>query len=400
MKRFVLFTLVILILSACVPAATVTPLHPTATLTNTLVPPTATATPLPPTATSTPAPTATSTPLYPIDGIGPTGFPADVDPLTGLQVEEANILNRRPVVVKVENLPRSSRPQWGLSFADVVFEYYTEYGTTRFSAVYYGRNSEQVGPIRSGRWFDFNIVRMFKAIFVFGSAYGDLYSAFKQSEFGNRLVLERGVSSCPTICRVDPNGYNYEVLNLTSLNEYLVTQSIDNSPQNQEGMFFKLEPPAGGVPVNQMFIRFSGSVYNRYDYDPSTGRYLRFSETKEDMDRLSAEYAPLTDRVTGEQIGVDNLVVIILRYDRIPSSDNREIFTMTMLGEGPAYVMRDGQGYEVRWKRSTDGSVLSLVDADGNPFPYKPGKTWYEVIGLYSLFDKQENIWRFEHKIP
>lgn len=402
MKRSLLFVLIVLILAACAPVATATPLPPTVTATasNTPVPPTATFTPVPPTITPTSTPTLTPTPVYPLEGLGPTGFPTDVDPLTGLKVEDQNILNRRPVVVKVENLPRNSRPQWGLSFADIVFEYYTEYGTTRFAAVFYGENSEQVGPIRSGRWFDFNVIRMFKAVFVFGSAYDDLYYALVNSEFGNRLVLERGSSSCPTICRVDPNGYNYEVLNLNGFNEYLTKWGVDNTAQNQEGMFFKLEPPAGGVTVNQMFIRFSGSVYNHYDYDAATGRYLRFSETKEDMDRQNPEYAPLLDRVTGEQIGMENVVVIVVRYDKLPTSDNREIFNMTLLGEGQAYVMRDGQGYEVTWKRPTDSSVLTLVDKDGNLFPYKPGKTWYEVVGIYSQFDKQENIWRFEHRLP
>ncbi|HZU86371.1 MAG TPA: DUF3048 domain-containing protein [Anaerolineaceae bacterium] len=400
MKRSLLLVLMIFVLAACAPAATATPLPPTATATNTAVPPTATSTPLPPTATATSAPTATPTPLYPPEGLGPTGFPVNVDPLTGLKVEDKNILNRRPVVVKVENLPRVSRPQWGLSFADIVFEYYTEYGTTRFAAVYYGQNSEQIGPIRSGRWFDFNVVRMFKSVFVFGSAYAELYSAFLQSDFGNRIVLERGASSCPTICRVDPNGYNHEVLNLTGFNEYLATWGVDNTVQNQDGMFFNLKTPAGGVPVNQMFIRFSGSVYNRYDYDTATGRYMRFVDTKEDMDRASAEYTAMLDRVTGEQIGIENVVVIVVSYDLVPSSDNREIFSMTLLGEGPAYIMRDGQGYEVRWKRAKDSNVLTLIDADGNPFAYKPGTTWYEVVGVYSFFTKEANIWHFEHRIP
>ncbi len=398
MKRIAWLIFLVVILSACAPAATATPLPPTATDTATPVPPTAT--PLPPTATATSTPTATPTPLYPPEGLGPTGFPTNVDPLTGLTVDDPAILNRRPVVVKVENLPRSDRPQWGLSYADVIYEYYTEYGTTRFAAVFYGKNSEKVGPIRSGRWFDFNVVRMYKSVFVFGSAYAELYSAFLYSDFGNRLVLERGGLSCPTICREDPNGSNFEILNLTTLNDYLKSMGVDNSQQNLDGMYFKLEAPAGGVPVNQMFIRFSGSAYNRYDYDAQTGRYLRFSETKEDMDRQSAEYAPLTDRVTGEQLAFDNLVVIIVRYDRVPSSDNREIFTMSLLGEGEAYVMRDGQGYEAKWKRASDSSVLTLVDADGNPFPYKPGTTLYSVIGSNSKIDQQENVWKFEHWLP
>jgi hypothetical protein len=67
------------------------------------------------------------------------------------------MLNRRPIVIKVENIPRQDRPQWGLTLADIVFEYYTEQGGTRFAAVYYGQEAEKVGPIRSARFFDFNV---------------------------------------------------------------------------------------------------------------------------------------------------------------------------------------------------------------------------------------------------
>ena len=73
--------------------------------------------------------------------------------------------------MKVENLPRADRPQWGLSKADITYEYYTEEGTTRFISIFYGENADMVGPIRSARLFDLNIVPMYKSAFVFGSAW-------------------------------------------------------------------------------------------------------------------------------------------------------------------------------------------------------------------------------------
>ena len=86
------------------------------------VAPTATAT-LPPTeavldtpfvpATNTPAPTATATltptPDYPLEGMGPSNFADTIDPLTGLEVEDPALLNRRPIVIKVQNLPREDQ---------------------------------------------------------------------------------------------------------------------------------------------------------------------------------------------------------------------------------------------------------------------------------------------------
>ncbi|MHB8808355.1 MAG: DUF3048 domain-containing protein, partial [Anaerolineaceae bacterium] len=107
-------------------------------------------------------PTAlTSTPAQEIAGeiessqqVLPTAtIPAQggVNPLTGLPVSDPNILNRMPVMVKVSNYPRSGRPHAGLSFADIVFDYYIGNGTNRFLAVYYGNDSSSIGPVRSGR---------------------------------------------------------------------------------------------------------------------------------------------------------------------------------------------------------------------------------------------------------
>lgn len=47
-----------------------------------------------------PTPTATATPWYPLVGMGPGGFPANVDPLTGLEVLDANLLDRRTISIK------------------------------------------------------------------------------------------------------------------------------------------------------------------------------------------------------------------------------------------------------------------------------------------------------------
>ena len=137
-----------------------------------------------------------------------------MDPLTGLKVANPALLERRPMVIKVSNLPRNVRPQWGLSLADIVFEYYTEEGTTRFAAVFYGNDAATVGPIRSGRFIDTHIVRGYKAVFAFGSAYVAEMDRYLNSEFADRLVIEG--SSTP-LTRYDPNGFDYLMVNTADL---------------------------------------------------------------------------------------------------------------------------------------------------------------------------------------
>jgi hypothetical protein len=372
-----------------IPTAT---LAPSATMepSNTPEPPTATAEP-----TATEPPTETPTPLYPPEGIGPKGYPYEVNPLTGLKVEDPEILNRRPILIKVENLPRKDRPQYGLSLADIVYEYYTEQGTTRFAALYYGKDAEMVMPIRSARFIDMNFVRMYKAVFVFGSAYYLLYQRLFNSDFSNRLIIEYR-DACPAVCRFDPGGKDFLYANTAALQDYLARRGIDNSRQNLDGMFFKLESPEGGQPAEQVFTRFSGAIYNRWDYDPASGKYLRFADTENDLSGTNPQYAQLTDELTKQPIAVDNLVVIFVRHSRIDPRADVEVLDAPMLGTGQAYLARDGKIYPVLWSRMAEDQVLTLIDENGNPFPFKPGQTWVEVFTINSTAAQEGNAWRFQ----
>jgi hypothetical protein len=355
-----------------------------------------TETQLPPTATPEPTITLTPTPSYPPEGMGPTGFPENVNPFTGLKVANPDLLNRRPVVVKIENLPRSHRPQSGVGSADIVYEYYTEEGTTRFAAVIYGNDSSMVGPIRSGRYFDVNVVQMYKATFVFGYAWAPVFQRFLNSDFGNRLIIENDYTT-NTLFRDSANLF----LNTAGLIQVYTRMGIDNSRQNEDGMFFQMQIPDGGSPVNSVFARYSGAIYNRWDYDPASGKYYRFSDTDNAFSVPEEKYAPLTDKNTGAQISADNVVIILVQTIYMVHDASGEVVDMTLLGNGSAYIARDGQIFPVQWTRSNSNSVLSLIGADGKPFPFKPGNTWFEVMGTSSdVTQPDSGIWRFVFHIP
>jgi hypothetical protein len=388
--------LVALVLSACGPNGIIP--QPTDTPSATPLP---SSTPFPtdtPTPTATNTPTPTATPAYPPEGYGPTGFPAEVNPLTGLKVPDPTLLKRLPLAIKVSNLPRNVRPQWGLSLADIVYEYYTEEGTTRFIALFLGNNADIVGPIRSARLFDGNIIRMYKAIMAFGSGDIRVRNRLYNAEYANRLVSEYP-AKCPPMCRYEPNGANDLITNTAELTKYGKQQGIDKGGQNLDGMYFNMAAPAGGQSVNHIFTRFSSAIYNRWDYDPATGKFIRNSETTDDLTGGQNEiYAPLTDRLTNEPITADNLAVILVPheyYSVVP-----EIIDMQFTGNGTAYIFRDGQAYKLKWNRPTADSVLSLTGEDGKPFPFKPGNTWVEVMGIYSKAEQKGNDWRFTFSIP
>lgn len=397
-KKYSLLLVILMLLgmaaacnSTALPAASTPTAAPAKSTATAFLPATATATP-----EATATPTLTPTPAYPAEGVGPANFPEGYNPLTGQKAADPALLERRPLIIKVENLPRDDRPQWGLSNADLIYEYYTELGTTRFAALYYGQDAEKVGPIRSARHFDVNVIRAYKAWFIFGSAYEGVMTRLVNSEFYTRLILE-GPYACPALCRDNATGKNFLVANTA---EFYKAVTSDNARQNLDGMFFQLQAPTGGQPADSVFARFSSAVYNRWDYDAASGRYLRFSDIDNDFTGSNEQYGPLVDRATQEQIGAENVVIVFAPFEYLVKRADTEVLDVNMNGSGLAYIARDGQIYKVRWSRPTQDSVISLTYEDGTPFPFKPGKTWFEVMGITSSVEQSDAISRFKFSIP
>jgi hypothetical protein len=332
---------------------------------------------------------------------GPADFPANVNPLTGKEVSDPQLLERRPVAIKVQMFPRGQRPPWGVSLADIVYDYYNNFGLTRFHAIFLGQNAEQVGPIRSARLLDIDLVSMYRSVFVFGSAEQRTYSKLVSQPFYKQLVLE-GNGKCPPLCRVEPESNNYLVTNTSGLGQVAITQGADNARQNLDGMRFDATTPANGQPGTQLTVRHSISAYARWDYDAATGRYLRFQDTQEASDQASETFEPLIDRLNNQQIAADNVVVIVVghQYAFGTKSGPSEVIEIGLEGVGPAYAFRDGQVYQLNWRRVSNDSVLTLEYTDGTPYPFKPGVTWFELVGKTSVVTPAGSAIRFQHTIP
>jgi Protein of unknown function (DUF3048) C-terminal domain/Protein of unknown function (DUF3048) N-terminal domain len=322
-----------------------------------------------------------------------------------LELSDTSLLERRPVAVKINIVPRSSnRPPWGISFADIVYDYYHNDGYSRFHAIFYGSDADLVGPIRSGRMLDYELVHMYKSIFAYGSADALINQRLLNSDFSNRVVLEGYSSSCPPseaapLCRYSPTTYDFLLGDTAALSAYVTARGVDNGRQNLDGMSFNPQTPKEGVTGEQIFVRYSGDNYTRWDYDSESGQYLRYQDNVFDTGQ-GEDYAPLTDRLNDEQVSAANVVVILARHEYFQQPPN-EIIDILLSGNGTAFAFRDGQMYEVQWNRPTTDSVLYLTYPDGTAFPFKPGKTWFQVVGVSTQANEQSNgVWRFNFLMP
>ncbi|NMC52895.1 MAG: DUF3048 domain-containing protein [Chloroflexi bacterium] len=398
-KTTIAAVLILLLLSACQPAgvgpktdasgsdqdasvnASSTPFQP--------VTPAATNTPVP---TSTPIPTPTATPIQ----VGPADFSENTNPLTGLQVEDPAILNRRPLMIKVANFPREGRPHAGLSSADIVFDYYIGEGTNRYMAVYYGQDAEKIGPMRSGRLVDAQLTRLYQGVLGFVSA--DPLKVFPvlYNNLGLRAITQVG-DSCPAICDDGPHTVISVFANSAALSQYAASRGVDVTRQNLDGMYFYSVAPSG-QPGQQVTLKYNAYNFSQWRYDAERGQYLAWIETADVNNNIST--VELTDRNTGEQLTRDNVIILFAPYNELAPTLHEVALWNNAQGKR-AVLFRDGQMIEAIWKTPGTDQPIQFFTSDGNPLPLKPGTSWIMIAGENSLLAEQDTAqYELQFRLP
>ncbi len=358
--------------------------------------------PVPATATAgiTPQPTLEPTAKPSIPVYGPLNYPAGMDPLTGLQVDDPALLKRCPMIIKVSNYPRSGRPHAGLSQADLVFDYYIGEGMNRFAAVYYGQDALKVGPIRSGRLVDAQLATMYQGILAFKGAW------FKVNDVLYGTLKKRAISgspsTCPGICDTGNETVISMFANTAELGKYVADKGIcDPGQLDLTGMVFSDELPRDGRPVSDLSVIFS--YYNRgeWKYDETTALYLRWIESVagEEGEEIIT-MVPLTDANSGEQLGFENVAILFAQHDMYAAT-----YFDIQLGSNASgarlVLLRDGKAFDGIWKSAGENKPLQFFTPDGGYLAFKPGKTWLVLVGSKStLTTPPDETWELTNHLP
>jgi hypothetical protein len=315
--------------------------------------------------------------------IGFFNFPADVDPLTGLKVDDPEILDRRPIMVKVSNSPRYSRPQAGLSSADMVFEYYIGYNTNRFLAVFYSQNAK-AGPIRSGRLVDAQLMNMYPGFLVYGNADEGTTDVLEKAL--NKRLLPTKYGHCPPVCGNDTHSLAGIFVDTAGVNQVFVDNKIDNSRPDLHGMIFSLTPPNSNRLGLQVGVQYGNDIRGEWRYDPDLGSYKRWSETGNIVDG-KLEMTPDIDRDNQQQLAFDNVVILFADYIQYAPTLHDIRLTQNTHGER-ALFFRDGLLTEGTWRAPSPNQPLTFYNQYNMPFFLKPGNTWIVFASLQSEFSE------------
>ena len=277
--------------------------------------------------------------------------PPPASPFTGLAAPAG-----RPVLgVKIDNV-RPARPPTGLTSADVVYVEPVEGGLSRLLAVFSSRLPKSVGPVRSARESDLELLRQF----------GHPALAFSGA---NRTVLRLIRAAPVTEVSPDTAGGAYSRSRSRSAPHNLFADPAELLERARgvtaaRDIGFRFGPlPAGGVATTSQTVRYPAAT---------TSFRWRGGRWQISMDGRAA--------TTGEgpQLAASTVVI---QYVTVGSSrfhdklGNVTPYAHTV-GSGTAVVLRDGVAIRGRWSRpSAAGGTTFTTDA-GAPLTFARGQVW------------------------
>jgi hypothetical protein len=303
------------------------------------------------TSTSTTSSTTTST------STTTTVPPPPVQPLTGLPLTDPALLSRVALVVKVSN-DKGARPQTGLNEPDIIFEAWGA-GPTRFATVWHSRDADFVGPIRSCREQDVNLVGSFNgAVFACSGGNPGNIALLRDSDL--LLVTEgRGPG-----WELDPNRKRPHK---THANTELLRSNAGperTGPPQQYQYRAVGEPAAAGEAATGFDLQMQ-QVFIQWRWDPASSTYLRMQDKKPHM---------LAD---GAQVSTENVIVAWLDYE--PSHTDGRSPDGRTTGTGAVTVFTGGRMIDGTWSRAERLQSFVFTDAAGAPIRLTPGRTFIEL---------------------
>jgi len=289
-------------------------------------------------------------------------------PLDGTEVEDRAATVRRPVIVQVDNAP-AARQQSGLSQADIVYEAMAEGDVTRFAAIFACRDAEEVGPVRSARLVNLELVPEYDALLSnSGSSEGVTAELEARPDIPNIVH-----SNFPDVYwRVGDRFAPHNLMTSTTQVREAAVAAGYSGEAALRGPAFKDDSPAPAVST--ISIPYSGIVNVSYQYDPATNSWKRF---------IGGE--PHVDVLNGAQISPKNVVIqFVNTYESsiIEDAGGNYGLQFELTGSGRIVMFRDGAAIEGTWSRAAENEVTTYLDAAGKPLPLNRGQTFVQLVPL------------------
>jgi len=272
-----------------------------------------------------------------------------------------------PVLIQIENSDQASvRPQAGMQQADLIYEYISEYGIPRLTAVYWHPLSSLIGPVRSCRLITVALEQMFHGMiycsgandYVLGQVWKHPSVVYDYS-YWLPFMFRTGDRSAPHNVMARPDAINQHTAEAR-----LPALPYDIAPAHDD------VPLPGGTAGGVITIPAHASVWR---YDPGRREYLKWQDG-----------APLMNAGTG-QVHAKTVIVEQVKsgLDTNPANSFHGYFTeyYELAGEGAADIYSNGSVVHATWRHPDRALPVVYYAPNGEPIDLNTGLTWVHVVG-------------------
>ena len=271
----------------------------------------------------------------------------------------SNSLSGAVIAVKIDNVD-DARPATGLSQAQVVYVEPVEGGLTRIVAVFTPPYPSSIGPVRSARETDLDLLGQYgKPVFAFSGSVPQLTPLLHKT-----ALIDASQGSVP-------KAYVRQSTHPAPHNLYLrANQLPTGSPPGQPPLEFGAAP-AGGTSTAQQKASYSAASFS-FAWSASAGRWL-----------ITMDGKPYRTTEAG-QLGAATVVLqrVTTHPEPWPEDSTGAIAPVAQtVGTGSATVLRDGQSYAATWSRaSVEDPTGFTVTGSGAPLPLASGPVWILLL--------------------
>lgn len=284
------------------------------------------------------------------------------------QSAERNVLSGRegingPVLaVKIDDT-NAAHPQIGLEDADVVYIEQVEGGLTRLAAIFSSVIPERIGPVRSARISDMEILSQYgRVAFAYSGAQKKLLPVIDAANLQNLGAQAQP----PSIYTTDTNRVApvAMVLRADRLMAKIVEKNYQITTASTVGWSFG-DAPEGGKSTQSVIMHWPAARYSA-EWSESESRWLLSHNSRSN----------LAD--SGIVLGPTTLVIQIVSITDSEYTDKVggvTPFSQTV-GSGRGFILRDGKSYQAQWKRPSEAVGTTWTLRDGSEIKFAPGQIW------------------------
>ena len=277
--------------------------------------------------------------------------------LSGREGSDGEIL-----VVKIDDTT-AARPQIGIDRADIVYIEQVEGGLTRLAAVFSSEIPMEIGPIRSARISDIEILAQYgRVVFAYSGAQSKLLPVIGAANLNDYGAQRQS----PTIYTRDESrtAPTNMVLRADLLLEKVRRDGREIATSRSVGWGFG-NLPDGGIAITDAKLSWPASSYE-LKWSTEEDRWLVFNNGIPNMSASGIQHGPTT--------------FLIQLVEIVPSEYGDKLGGVTPLsktvGNGTGFVLRDGKYFPATWSRPDELSGTTWRALDGSEIPFARGQVW------------------------